>query len=300
VAHLASTLCHPVRRLRARFPHARLLGTPPRFAGPAAVLALGIAAFSVVAFTGADASGTQALVSTSPADIAAGQTLYTEHCQSCHGVDGVGGNNGSPELISAGAAAADFYLTTGRMPLNNPHDQPIRHRPFFSDAQIRQLVAYVNALPAINHTDVAGPTIPTAEPLCDAADQDADIVQPGCVTLSEGQQYFATNCAQCHQGAGSGGMLSKGNVVPGLRNANITQVLEAIRVGPKPMPVFGNNQLTASQASAIAHYVQYLQKPADPGGLGLGHFGPVAEGFVGIILGLGLLLLASRWIGNRG
>lgn len=280
-------------------------GAPPgrgrsRFAGPAAVLALGIGAFSVVAFSGIDASGSQALVSTSPGDIAAGQTLFEEHCQSCHGVNGVGGNNGSPELITVGAAAADFYLSTGRMPLNNPRQQPIRHRPYFTTAQTRQLVAYVNALPSINHVAQSGPTVPSVLPLCDSSSQTAGTRQPGCVTLTEGQQYFSTNCAQCHQGAGSGGMLSKGMVVPGLKNANVTQVLEALRIGPKPMPVFGNNQLTASQASAIAHYVQYLHKPADPGGLGIGHFGPVAEGFVGIIVGLGALLLASRWIGNRG
>lgn len=272
-----------------------------RFAGPAAVLALGIGAFSIVAYTGADASGSEASVSTAPADIAAGEVLFTEHCQSCHGVNGVGGNNGSPELITVGAAAADFYLTTGRMPLNNVHDQPLRHRPYFSKEQIRQLDAYINALPKINGVDVHGPTIPTVLPLCSVAQQESGKPAPAdCVTLSEGQTFFSTNCAQCHHAAGSGGMLSKGNIVPSLHNANATQVVEAIRIGPKPMPIFGNNQLTEQQASAIAHYVQYLHYPTDPGGLGIGHFGPVAEGFVGIIIGLGTLLVASRWMGNRG
>lgn len=272
-----------------------------RFAGPAAVLALGIGAFSIVAYTGADASGSQATVSTAPADIAAGKVLYTEHCQSCHGVNGVGGNNGSPELITVGAAAADFYLTTGRMPLNNPHDEPLRHHPYFTPNQIRQLDAYINALPKINNSNVKGPTIPTALPLCSPSVQKSASRPPaGCVTLSEGQTFFSTNCAQCHHAAGSGGMLSKGNIVPSLHNASLTQVMEAIRIGPKPMPIFGNNQLTESQASAIARYVQSLHYPADPGGLGIAHFGPVAEGFVGIIVGLGALLVASRWMGNRG
>jgi len=95
-------------------------------------------------------------------------------------------------------------------------------------------------------------------------------------------------------------MLSKGNIVPSLHNASITQVLEAIRIGPKPMPIFGNNQLSDRQASAIAQYVQSLHYPANPGGLGIGHFGPIGEGFVGIIVGLGVLLVASRLMGNRG
>jgi ubiquinol-cytochrome c reductase cytochrome c subunit len=95
-------------------------------------------------------------------------------------------------------------------------------------------------------------------------------------------------------------MLSKGNVVPGLHNANITQVAEAMRVGPKPMPVFGPAQLDEQQMSAIANYVQYLHRPANPGGLGYSHFGPVAEGFVGVIAGFGLLWFAVRMIGTRG
>ena len=274
--------------------------TRHRFAGPAAVLALGIGAFSIVAYTGADASGSQVAVSTAPADIAAGENLYIQHCQSCHGVNGVGGNNGSPALISVGAAASDFYLTTGRMPLNNPHDQPLRHRPYFTAEEIRQLDAYIAALPKINGVNVEGPTIPTVLPICSVEDQQGGQPPAGCVTLSEGQTLFSTNCAQCHQAAGSGGMLSKGNVVPSLHNANTTQVLEAMRIGPRPMPIFGNNQLSDQQASAIAHYVQYLHYPTSPGGLGVGHWGPVAEGFVGIIIGLGTLLVASRWIGNRG
>jgi ubiquinol-cytochrome c reductase cytochrome c subunit len=278
----------------------RRSGSSRSLVGPALVLVLGVVAFSVVTFGGTTAHGSVAVVSTSPQDIKAGAYLYTEHCQSCHGVNGVGGNNGSPELVDVGAAAADFYLTTGRMPLNNPKDEAIRHHPIFTETQIRELDAYVNALPMINGKDVHGPTIPTADPLCTSAQETADTSSSGCVTLSEGQTYFATNCAQCHQAAGAGGMLSKANVIPSLDNATATQVLEAIRIGPKPMPIFGNNQLTHKEASAIAHYVEYLHTPASPGGLGLGHFGPVAEGFVGIIVGLGSLLVISRLIGNRG
>ncbi len=36
-----------------------------------------------------------------------------------------------------------------------------------------------------------------------------------------------------------------------------------------------------------------LHQPADPGGLGISHFGPVAEGFVGVILGFGVLLVGG-------
>lgn len=265
-------------------------------AGPLALVGLAVVLASVFFFSGGSARGQSDLVSTNPADILAGQQLFESHCQSCHGYQG-GGATG-PSLVSVGAAAADFYLTTGRMPLNNPGNQAIADRPFFDPTQIRELVAYVNALPVITKTFKFGPTIPTIAPLCPTATPDPK--DPGCVTLSQGQQAFSLNCAQCHQAAGSGGMLSKGNVIPTLHNANLTQVGEAIRIGPAPMPVFSPAQMSNQEMSAIANYVQYLHNPANPGGLGISHFGPVAEGFVGVIIGFGLLWFAVRMIGNRG
>lgn len=267
-------------------------------AGPLALVALAVVLGSVFFMSGSPAHGQSDLVSTNPVDIAAGQQLFQAHCQSCHGYQGRGGETSAPALVSAGAAAADFYLTTGRMPLNNPGNQAIQHRPFFDPTQIRQLVAYVNALPVITRTFQPGPTIPTVAPLCPTATPDPK--DPGCVTLSQGQQAFTLNCAQCHQAAGSGGMLSKGNVVPTIHNANLTQTAEAMRIGPSPMPVFGPGQMDEQEMSAIAHYVQYLHQPSNPGGLGISHFGPVAEGFVGVIFGFGLLWFAVRMIGTRG
>lgn len=273
--------------------------------GPAVAIAIAAIAFSVVVLAGGTASGAPPRVSTDPATVAAGAQLYSAHCQSCHGVNGVGGVNGSPELVDAGAAASDFYLTTGRMPLNNPHDQPIRHRPFFNDQQITDLNSFVNALPKINGSKTSGPGIPVLAQVCPSANGKAndDGGSPSagpCVTLSQGQQLYQLNCAECHQATGAGGMLSRGDVIPTLHNADEVQVAEAARVGPKPMPVFGTNQLDNSQISAIAHYVQYLHHPQNKGGLSMGGFGPVAEGFAGILLGFCVLLVAARLIGNRG
>ena len=261
---------------------------------PLALIALGMIAFGLLFTAGGSAHGDPSLVSSDPADVAAGENLFNVHCESCHGYQGQGGQTSAPALVNVGAAAADFYLTTGRMPLNDPANQALRHHPYFDQTQIRQLDAYIAALPSITGSNVQGPSIPSVNPLCSTSNQ------PGCVNLAQGERLFALNCAQCHQAAGSGGMLSKGNVVPGLHNANITQVAEAMRVGPKPMPVFGTAVLNQKDMSAIAQYVQYLHKPANPGGLGISHFGPVAEGFVAILGGGGILLFAARMIGTRG
>ncbi len=276
--------------------------------GPVLLFVMALVVFSVLFLTEAPARSADSTVSTNPQDIAAGAVLFQGHCQSCHGYQGQGGAangvNGAPALTNVGAAAADFYLTTGRMPLDAPNHEALRHHPGFNATEIRELDAYINALPQITGKGAAGPTIPTAEPLCSQAQQTSpstanlSTTDPGCVTLSEGQELYAINCAQCHQAAGSGGMLSKGNVVPSLHNANIVQAMEAPIVGPKPMPIF--TQLTHAQLSAIAQYVQYLNHPDNPGGAGISHFGPVAEGFVAILIGFVLLWFAARMIGNRG
>lgn len=272
--------------------------------GPLLLLAMAAVVFSVLFLTESPARSANNMVSTNPNDIAAGSVLFQEHCQACHGYQGQGGVvSGAPALVNVGAAAADFYLTTGRMPLNAPNDEALRHHPYFNAQQILELDAYINALPQITGNGPTGPTIPTVEPLCSSSQTSTTTVDlattdPGCVTLSEGQQLYAINCAQCHQAAGAGGMLSKGDVVPGLHDANLTQLAEAPLIGPMPMPTF--TELSHAQLSAIAQYAHYLHAPDNAGGLPITHFGPVAEGFVGILLGFVVLWFASRMIGNRG
>jgi ubiquinol-cytochrome c reductase cytochrome c subunit len=66
------------------------------------------------------------------------------------------------------------------------------------------------------------------------------------------------------------------------------------------MPVFGPQTLTRKQVNSIVAYVEYLKKPENPGGLSLGLVGPITEGLVGILIGLGALMLVSRWIEPPG
>jgi ubiquinol-cytochrome c reductase cytochrome c subunit len=181
------------------------------------------------------------------------------------------------------------------MPLNaavlNSTAEPQPHPPYFNPAQIAEIDAYINAIDVAHGTP--GPGIPVVHPAC-------KVGTPTCPTLSEGNELFLMNCAQCHDASGAGGMLSEGYVVPSLRAATKTEIAEAARVGPRPMPNFGPGQLTDQQVSAIADYVYYIGHSPGRGGLGIADFGPVPEGFVAIIFGLGILLLVARLIGNRG
>ena len=52
------------------------------------------------------------------------------------------------------------------------------------------------------------------------------------------------------------------------------------------------------QVNSIVRYVVYLQNPEDRGGLNLSHIGPITEGLIAFVVGLGALLLVVRKIGT--
>jgi ubiquinol-cytochrome c reductase cytochrome c subunit len=204
----------------------------------------------------------------------AGRRLFVQGCSSCHGYDGRGVENHGPSLLGAGAEAADFYLRTGRMPLDRPDEEPVRADSPYTDAQIRALVEYVGSL--------GGPSIPEVHP------EDGD--------LAEGQKLFTEHCAGCHQVVARGGMLPDA-VVPDLGAAGALDVAEAVHVGPYVMPTF--DHLDESEVDDIARYVEYTHDPEDRGGWGLGHIGPIPEGMVAWLLAGAALLLTIRLIGER-
>src|SRR5205807_7345396 len=72
----------------------------------------------------------------SPALVAEGQDLYQNTCASCHGPSLQGERGVAPSLTAVGPGPVDFYLSTGRMPLQAPRDQPTRARSAFNRSQI--------------------------------------------------------------------------------------------------------------------------------------------------------------------
>ena len=69
--------------------------------------------------------------------------------------------------------------------------------------------------------------------------------------------------------------------------------------GPQNMPVFGDNQLTPDEKRAIINYIQTIKAQADPGGAGIGRIGPVTEGLVILVVGIGALVFAIFWMGSK-
>ena len=206
---------------------------------------------------------------------ALGRRLYESNCTSCHGIDATGSADG-PSLQGVGAASVDFYLSTGRMPLANPGDQPVRQEPAFTPEEISAMVAYLERIAP------GGPSIPAV----------------GEGNLSNGAELYLNNCAGCHGAGASGDSVGGGQIAPSLDEATPVQIAEAIRIGPGVMPKFGEQTLDPDDVDSIAEYLIWIRAHGSEGGLSLGRVGAVAEGFVAVVIGLGLLVLVIRLTGS--
>jgi ubiquinol-cytochrome c reductase cytochrome c subunit len=215
-----------------------------------------------------------------PAFVDPGEALFAANCASCHGSEALGTNR-APNLQGLGAGTVDFWVSTGRMPLADSSVQATRKPPRFNRLQTLQIAAWVQSL-----TPGQGTKVP--------------VVNTNGADLESGSTLFTLNCAACHTITGAGDALAGGAYAPGLHLATLPQTVEAIRSGPGNMPRFSPGNITDTEARDIAAYVNgVIQHPANQGGVGLGGIGPVGEGFVGLLLGVGILMLVSFWIGDR-
>jgi len=209
-----------------------------------------------------------------------GGDLYLQHCASCHGRGGAGvppgGEHFGPPLQGVGEQAADFYLRTGYMPVQEASQEPVRKSSPFSDAEIRSLVAYIGSF--------GGPPIPKP--------------QPERGSTSQGLKLFTENCAGCHQVAAQGGLVV-GGTAPRLADSTPTEIAAAVRVGPYLMPRFTRRQLSDRDVDSIVRYVQLTQDPDNRGGWGIANLGPIPEGLVAWLLAGGALVGIAVLIGGR-
>jgi ubiquinol-cytochrome c reductase cytochrome c subunit len=219
-------------------------------------------------------------------DVDKGEDLFLANCASCHGTNAQGmqddsGNTLGPSLIGVGAAAVDFQVGTGRMPMQNSGAQAWRKPPQMNDEQTRQLAAYVASLGP-------GPSVPDEEAL-DSKDAD----------LENGGNIFRVNCAMCHNAAGAGGALTRGKFAPSLSGVESKHIYEAMETGPQNMPVFNDDNISASDKRDVVAYLKALDEQGSPGGISLGSFGPVTEGLYAWTIVLSLLVGCAVWLGAK-
>ena len=210
-----------------------------------------------------------------------GRALFLLNCTSCHGLNLQGTSDG-PTLIGVGAASVDFQVATGRMPAAKSEvEQVPRKRVQFTDEEIAALAAYVASV-------APGPAIPSEDDY-DYADGD----------VAEGGEIYRTNCAMCHNYAGSGGALSQGKFAPTLKGVDPKYMYEAMLTGPQSMPVFGDDTMTPEAKRDIIAFLKATEEEASPGGLSLGKIGPVSEGAIGWVFATGGLIACAVWLGAK-
>ncbi len=211
-----------------------------------------------------------------------GHELYLQSCASCHGVNPAGPSN-YPTVPSlkdvGGASAVDWALRSGRMPWRSTKGPASRGRPAFDLSQIRAISLYVG--------DQVG-------------DRDIPTVDPSQGDVQRGRDLYAQACSACHGMNGAGSAVGEGNVAPSLQGIDALSVGEVMKIGPGNMPVFHGGIYDAAGVNSIAAYTDTLDKNVDnPGGLPIGGKGPVPEGFVAWLIGLGVLVLFAKVVGGR-
>ena len=211
-----------------------------------------------------------------PEMAAEAERTYLADCASCHGDEGRGTNRG-PSIVDVGNASTYYYLSTGRMPIDEPDDKVTRRDPAYSPQLIEALVEHVDRFGA------GGPDVPHVA--LEAAD------------VAVGGKLYRAQCASCHTTAGGGGALLREDAPP-VYHAAPVETAAAIRAGPGTMPAFGEAALSEEELNDVVAYVDYLTQPNDRGGQPLWHLGPLIEGLAAWVLGLGSLVLLALWIGK--
>ena len=218
-----------------------------------------------------------------------GRALFLVGCASCHGKNAEGvvterGTQNGPSLVGVGAAAVDFQVSTGRMPMAQPGVQAPRKDPGYNVEETRALAAFVASLGP-------GPAIPEAEKYSvEGVDEEA---------IVRGGQFFRTNCTACHNFAGSGGALPGGKYAPKLMGVEEKHIYEAMLTGPQQMPVFSDDVLKPEEKRDVIAYLKSLENGSEPGGLTMGAFGPVSEGLFAWVVGIGSLVGFAVWIASH-
>jgi ubiquinol-cytochrome c reductase cytochrome c subunit len=220
------------------------------------------------------------------AQLRTGKQLFDTSCVTCHGANLQGVPDRGPSLLGVGEAAVYFQVSTGRMPAMRGEAQAARKDPIFDDKQIDALGAYVQA-------NGGGPTV--------IRDDNGEIAQQSLVgtDLGRGGDLFRLNCASCHNFTGKGIALSSGKYAPDLEPDNEQQIFTAMETGPQNMPKFSDRQIPFEEKKDIIAYVKTVTQESNPGGYGLGGFGPTSEGMVVWIVGMVAAVGIALWIGAR-
>jgi ubiquinol-cytochrome c reductase cytochrome c subunit len=221
--------------------------------------------------------------------VAQGRALFLVGCSSCHGEHGEGivtkrGTQYGPPLAGVGAAAVDFQVGTGRMPMARPGPQAAVKEVLYSEDEISALAAFVASL-------APGPAVPSQSQY--------DIKGIDNESVVRGGKFWRTNCTACHNFAASGGALPGGKYAPSLKGVSERHIYEAMLTGPQQMPVFSDGVLKPDEKRDVIAYVKSIQGAPNYGGTSLGSLGPVSEGLAAWVIGIAASVGFAVWIASH-
>jgi len=241
-----------------------------RFTSP--VLAAGSAALLMLWWAAATTAVTPDRPA--PATIAAssedGAAIYAAECSTCHGVDAEGGLT-QPNLHGLPISNASIESVAAIVRDGRNRMDPMAGE--LSEAEIAAVSSYV-----VNRWGAVG-------------------------DVALGGELFRLNCAGCHGAAGRGGALIYSDTnAPSLATGSDAITVGAIRKGPGTMPAFNEAVLDSRSVASIAEYLHVIREPSRPGGLAVPPAGPVTEGLLAGLFGLGAALILAAWVtrGGRG
>jgi ubiquinol-cytochrome c reductase cytochrome c subunit len=222
--------------------------------------------------------------------VAQGRELFLVGCATCHGqhgegVDTVNGNHYGPPLAGVGAAAVDFQVGTGRMPMSQPGAQNPTKQEAFDQGEIDALAAYVASL-------APGPAVPDEADYSLAGLSEDERVE----AVARGGLIFRTNCTACHNFAGKGGAMPRGGHAPDLSQTSARHIYEAMLTGPGNMDNFSDGNLSSEEKRDVIAYLYSLREQPAYGGFTLGGLGPVSEGLFAWVVGIGVMVAFATWI----
>lgn len=219
-----------------------------------------------------------------------GRELFLVGCAFCHGPNGEGvltqnGSQYGPPLTDVGAAAVDFQVGTGRMPMAAPGVQAPRKEVVYDEVEIAAMAAYVDSLGT-------GPAIPDEELYSVEGIAEEELQE----LVTRGSQIFLANCTACHNYEGSGGAMPRGGYAPKIRGVDPKHIYEAMLTGPQSMDSFSDGNIPPEDKLAVIAYIQELEGQPEISGYTWGSLGPVSDGITAWLLGVGGLVGFAVWI----
>jgi len=160
--------------------------------------------------------------------------------------------------------------------------QAMRKAPVYNEEEVAAIAVYVASL-------APGPAIPEESALNYERDGNS----------AQGGELFRNNCAMCHNFAGQGGALSQGKYAPTLMGVEPKHIYEAMVTGPQSMPVFSDKTVTPEEKLSLIKWIKAAEAEPNLGGATMGRTGPVTEGLLIWVMGLGILIGIAVWLTTR-